>query len=53
MPWKVKKGPKNKWHIVRSTDNKVVGTSNSKADAQASVRARYANTDLNEINAQR
>lgn len=50
MPWKIVK-KKNKYQIIRKTDNKVVGTSSSKADAEASIRARYANTDPNEINA--
>jgi hypothetical protein len=44
MPWKaVKKG--DKWQIVRSDTGKVVGTSDSKAKAEASIRARYAAED--------
>ncbi len=41
MPYTVKKVG-NKWVIIRKTDNKVVGHSDSKAKAEASVRARYA-----------
>lgn len=42
MPYSVKKsGPK--WQIVRKDDGKVVGTSDSRAKAMASVRARMAN----------
>jgi hypothetical protein len=41
MPYKVV-GSGNKWQIVRADTGKVVGTSTSKAKAQASVRARYA-----------
>lgn len=45
MPWKAKKNPRGKgWLIVRSDTGEVVGHSASKAQAQASVRARYANT---------
>lgn len=42
MPWKVVPGKNGKWNIVRSDTGKVVGTSSSKAKAEASVRARYA-----------
>jgi hypothetical protein len=41
MPWKVRKSG-SKWAIV-NRHGKVVGKSGSKAKAQASVRARYAN----------
>ena len=41
MPWKVRKGSgKKPYKIVKH--GKVVGSSTSKAKAQASVRARYA-----------
>ena len=42
MPYKVVKGKGNKWDIVRADTGKVVGSSVSKAKAQASVRARMA-----------
>ena len=43
MPWSVRKGSgKRPWKIIRSDTGKVVGSSTSKAKAQASVRARYA-----------
>jgi hypothetical protein len=42
MPWKVKRSGK-KWVIVKADTGKVVGHSSSKAKAEASVRARYAN----------
>lgn len=43
MPWKVVKRSGSKpWKIVKTTTGKVVGSSTSKAKAQASVRARYA-----------
>jgi hypothetical protein len=42
MPWKVKKG-KSGWLIVRADTGEVVGHSDTKKKAQASVRARYAN----------
>lgn len=42
MPYSVvKRG--DKYAIVRKTDNKTVGVSDTKAKAQASVRARMAN----------
>ncbi len=43
MPYKIekRKGPKP-WKIIRKTDGKVVGSSATKSDAQASVRARLA-----------
>jgi hypothetical protein len=45
MPWKVVKKGKGErpWKIVKSDTGKVVGSSTSKARAQASVKARYAN----------
>ncbi len=42
MPYTVRKKG-NKWEIIRKTDGKVVGRSDSKDMAEASVRARYAN----------
>ena len=42
MPYLVKKQG-SKWVIVKKTTGQVVGHSDSKAKAQASVRARYAN----------
>jgi len=45
MPWKVAKKKTSKgWPIMKREGGswKVVGYSNSKAKAQASVRARYA-----------
>lgn len=42
MPWKVRKTKKG-YNIIKSDTNKVVGHSNTKSKAQASVRARYAN----------
>ena len=42
MPYTVRKSG-TKFQIVRKTDGKVVGTSTSKAKAQASIRARMAN----------
>lgn len=42
MPYLIRKaGPK--FHIVRQTDGKVVGTSVTRAKAEASIRARMAN----------
>lgn len=43
MPWSVKKNSKGGWDIIKSDTGKVVGHSDSKEKAQASVRARYAN----------
>lgn len=44
MPWTVRyiKGSKKPYKIVKKT-GEVVGSSNSKEKAKASVRARYAN----------
>lgn len=43
MPYKiVKRGGARPWKIVKKDSGKVVGSSTSKAKAQASVRARYA-----------
>lgn len=44
MPWYVKKignGPRP-WKILKKDTNQVVGSSETKAEALASVRARYA-----------
>jgi hypothetical protein len=41
MPYEVKKQG-GQWAIIRKTDGKVVGHSDSKAKAEASVRARMA-----------
>ena len=42
MPWKVVKA-KSGWDIIKSDTGKKVGHSATKAKAEASVRARYAN----------
>lgn len=44
MPWTTRKSKKGGYDIVKKDSGKVVGHSTSKAKAQASVRARYANT---------
>ena len=36
------KGEKRPWKIVKEDTGEVVGSSTSKADAEASMRARYA-----------
>ena len=42
MPWNIKKGNDGKpWKIVKKS-GKVVGSSTSKNNALASIRARYA-----------
>lgn len=41
MPYKITKSGA-KFQIIRKTDGKVVGTSDSKAKAESSVRARLA-----------
>lgn len=43
MPWKTKKSKSGGYDIVRADTGKKVGHSTTKAKAQASVRARYAN----------
>lgn len=44
MPYKVEKRTGAKpWKIVKTTTGTVVGSSTTKAKAQGSVRARYAN----------
>lgn len=42
MPYQIQKRA-GKWVIIKKTTGEVVGHSNSKAMAEASVRARYAN----------
>jgi len=44
MPWKVeRRGNSSKpWKIIKLTTEEVVGSSRTKADAEASIRARYA-----------
>lgn len=42
MPWTVRKKDNGKYAIVKKTTGQVVGTSDSKEKADASVRARYA-----------
>ena len=45
MPWIVRKGTGARpWKIVAKDTGKVVGSAKTKAEAQASVKARYANT---------
>lgn len=44
MPWKVGAKDSKGYQIKRADTGKVVGHSKTKAKAQASVRARYANT---------
>lgn len=41
MPYKIEKR-KNKWAIIEISTGKVVGESDTKADAEASARARLA-----------
>jgi hypothetical protein len=45
MPYEIVyvKGSDRPWKIRNTQTNRVVGSSKTKADAQASVRARYAN----------
>lgn len=45
MPYKVeKRGNSQKpWKIIKTTTGQVVGSSETKAKAQSSVKARYAN----------
>jgi len=43
MPYKIEKRKgKKPWKIINEDTGKVVGSSESKAKAQASIRARYA-----------
>lgn len=44
MPYSVRReGGKRPYKIIKTTTGEVVGTSKSRADAQASIRARHAN----------
>lgn len=43
MPWKVVRGKRGGWDIVKADTGKKVGHSETKAKAEASVRARYVN----------
>ncbi len=45
MPWKTRKAKGGGWDIVRADTGKKVGHSATKEKAQASVRARYANSE--------
>ena len=42
MPWKVLKAAKGGYDIVKADTGKKVGHSDTKAKAEASVRARYS-----------
>ena len=42
MPWSTKKSPRGGYDIVKKDTGKKVGHSDTKAKAEASVRARYA-----------
>ena len=42
MPWRVGKKDSKGYPIIKSDTGKVVGHSDTKTKAQASVRARYA-----------
>jgi hypothetical protein len=43
MPYKVvKRSGERPWKIIKTTTGEVVGSSKTKEDAEASVRARYA-----------
>lgn len=54
MPWKVKKGTgKKPYKIVKKTTGEVVGSSETRAKALASVRARYASLPQQELAAYR
>jgi hypothetical protein len=44
MPWKTKKASGGGYDIVKSDTGEKVGHSDTKAKADASVRARYANS---------
>lgn len=41
MPYNIRRH-KNKYEIVKADTGKVVGTSTTRADAEASIRARHA-----------
>ncbi len=42
MPWEVRKSKGSGYDIIKSDTGKRVGHSDTKKEAQASVRARYA-----------
>lgn len=44
MPWKSKKASGGGYDIVKSDTGEKVGHSDTKAKADASIRARYANS---------
>jgi hypothetical protein len=44
MPWKTKKASGGGYDIVKSDTGEKVGHSDTKAKAEASVKARYANS---------
>jgi hypothetical protein len=44
MPWKTKKAAGGGYDIVKSDTGQKVGHSETKAKAEASVKARYANS---------
>lgn len=44
MPWNVGQKTSKGWPIVKSSTGQIVGYSQTKGRAQASIRARYANT---------
>jgi hypothetical protein len=48
MPWIIRKKD-GKWEIIKETTGEVVGHSDSKEKAQASVRARYASENPNTV----
>ena len=42
MPYRIEKLPNGKYGIVKLTTGEVVGTSDTKQNAQKSINARYA-----------
>lgn len=44
MPWSVGKRTEKGWPIIKDSTGEIVGYSNSKEEAKAAVRARYANS---------
>lgn len=44
MPYRIQKlGGEKPWKIIKKDTGEIVGSSKTKKDAQASIRARYAN----------
>jgi hypothetical protein len=44
MPYKIeKRSGKRPWKIIKKSTGKVIGSSKTKENAKASIRARYAN----------